>query len=195
MSGHTAGRRTRPPAPRTPPRARPAAVVVAVLLALALIAVAVVAVRDLALAQGWATGTPWIRSVLNGLDGLGPSTGLAVVGALVGIVGLLLMWLGLRPGRRTHLRGPGDADLWLSRGAVAALAQSTADRVAGVVSADASRTSRRRIIVDVVASANPDADTRSDPQAVTERVRTALEADIAPLTGASIKVRTTEVPR
>ncbi len=195
MSRDTAGRRTRPSAPRTPPRARPAAVVVAPVLALVLIAVAVVAVRDLALTQGWAAGTPWAPSLLDGLDGLSPSAGLAAAGTLVALTGLVLVWLGLKPGRRTHLRGAGEADLWLSTGAVAALAQSTADRVAGVVSADASRTSRRRVTVDVVTTANPAADTHSDSQAVTERVRTALDADVAPLTGASIKVRTTEMPR
>lgn len=178
MSTHTA--------PRAQPRRAPVAVPTATVLALVLIAVAVVAVRDLALSQGWAAGTPLVPDLVEGLDGVRASVGLAIGGGVVALVGLLLVWLGLRPGRRTHLRVAGDADLWLSPGAVAAIAQETADRLPGVVSAESSLRSRRRVVVDIVAQ---------DAAAVSEHVRAVLDEQVGRLTGASIKVRATEVPR
>jgi len=175
-----------PTAPRAQPRRAPIAVATSTVLALVLIAVAVVAVRDLALSQGWAAGTPLVPDLVEGLDGARASVGLAVGGGIVALIGLLLLWLGLRPGRRTHLRVAGDADLWLSPGAVAAIAQETADRLPGVVSAESSLRSRRRIVVDIVAQ---------DAAAVAEHASAVLDDQVGRLTGASIKVRATEVPR
>ncbi|MGH3349727.1 MAG: DUF6286 domain-containing protein [Nocardioides sp.] len=173
-------------APRTQPRRAPIAVPTAIMLAIVLVAVAVVAVRDLALSQEWAAGTPVVPDLVEGLDGVRSSVGLAIGGGVVALVGLVLAWLGLRPGRRTHLRVAGDADLWLSPGAVAAIAQETADRLPGVVSAESSLRSRRRVIVDIVAQ---------DAVAVAEHVSAALDDEVGRLTGARIKVRATEVPR
>lgn len=176
----------RPAAPRTQPRRAPVAIATAAVLALVLIAAAVVTVRDLALSQGWAAGTPLVPDLVEGLDGVRSSVGLAIGGGVVALVGLVLVWLGLRPGRRTHLRVVGDADLWLSPGAVAAIAQETADRLPGVVSAESSLRSRRRVVVDIVAQ---------DAATVAEHVSAVLDDQIGRLTGAGIKVRATEVPR
>lgn len=192
MSTHTVeqGEQTeqvaRPAAPRVQPRRAPVAVPTAIVLALVLIAIAVVVVRDLAFSQGWAPGTPLVPDLVEGLDGVRASVGLAIGGGVVALIGLLLAWLGLRPGRRTHLRVAGDADLWLSPGAVAAIAQETADRLPGVVSAESSLRSRRRVVVDIVAQ---------DAATVAEHVSAVLDDQVGRLTGASIKVRATEVPR
>ncbi|MFD4327541.1 DUF6286 domain-containing protein [Nocardioides sp. NPDC058538] len=176
----------RPAAPRVQPRRAPVAVATATVLAIVLIAFAVVAIRELALSQGWAAGTPLAPDLVEGLDGLRASVGLAIGGGAIALIGLVLLWLGLRPGRRTHLRVAGDADLWLSPGAVAAIAQETADRLPGVVSAESSLRSRRRVVVDIVAQ---------DAAAVAEHVSAVLEDQVGRPTGASIKVRATEVPR
>ena len=48
-----------------PPVNRNRAVAVGVVLAAALVAVAVVAVRDLAVAQGWASGEHWLAEALK----------------------------------------------------------------------------------------------------------------------------------
>ncbi|MER6974790.1 DUF6286 domain-containing protein [Nocardioides sp. NPDC000445] len=176
----------RPAAPRTQPRRAPVAVATAIVLALVLIAFAVVAVLELALSQGWAAGTPLAPDLVEGLDGVRASVGLAIGGGVITLVGLVLLWLGLRPGRRTHLRVAGDADLWLSPGAVAAIAQETADRLPGVVSAESSLRSRRRVVVDIVAQ---------DAAAVAEHVSAVLDDQVGRPTGAGIKVRATEVPR
>ena len=62
----------------------------------------------------------------------------------------LLVAAALAPARATHRRVAGSEDLWLSPGAVAALAGATADRAAGVVSAEVTRSTRRRVTLEVV---------------------------------------------
>lgn len=184
-----------PPVPRTQPRRAPVVVLAATVLALVLIGIAVVAVRDLLVSQGWATGSPIAPALVDGSDGLRASVGLAIGGGVVALAGLVLIWLGLRPGRRTHLRVTGDADLWLAPGAVAALAQETADRLPGVMSADSSRSTRRRAVVDIVVAERSTPDGPQEAAAVAEHVRAVLDEEVGRLTGASVKVRATEVPR
>ncbi|MBC7275781.1 DUF6286 domain-containing protein [Nocardioides sp.] len=186
---------SRPPVPRAQPRRTPVVVLAATVLALVLIGIAVVAVRDLLVSQGWATGSPIAPALVDGSDGLRATVGLAIGGAVVALAGLVLIWLGLRPGRRTHLRVRGDADLWLAPGAVAALAQETADRLPGVMSADSSRSTRRRTVVDIVVAERSTPDGPQGAAAVAEHVRAVLDEEVGRLTGASIKVRATEVPR
>lgn len=197
MSTHTVepsvGQVARPAVPRAQPRRAPFVVPVAVVLALGLIAIAVVAVRELLVSQGWAAGSVVVPDLVAGPVGLSPSVGLAVAGGAVALVGLVLLWLALRPGRRTHLRASGGADLWIAPGAVAAVAQETADRLPGVVSADSSRSTRRHVVVDVVVAAPRTAD--APQETVTEHVRAVLDEEIGRPTGAGIKVRATEVPR
>jgi len=171
----------------TPPKARPAASVVAVVIALALVALAVVSVRDLAISQDWTTGTPWSLALAQAFDGLKATTGVLAIGIAIGVVGLLLVFLAVKPAHSTHLRGKVDSDLWLSASAVAALAQNIADRAPGVISADTSRATGRKIVVDVVTS--------QDRQAVTDRVNTAIQSQLQGLTKAKITVRTKEVAR
>lgn len=204
MSTHTleqtgtlepSGPSARPKTPRAQPRRTPVVVLVAALLALLLIGLAVVAVRDLLISQGWATGSPVAPALVDGSDGLRSSVGLAVAGGVVALIGLVIVWLALKPGRRTHLRASGDADLWLSPGAVAALAQETADRLPGVMSADSSRSTRHRIVVDVVVAPRGTADGRQGAGGVVEHVNAVLADEVGWLTEAPIKVRATEVPR
>lgn len=170
---------------RTPPRARPAAVPVALLAAAALVAVGVVAVRDLAVSQGWSAGSPWIPDLVQPLDGLQASTGLSIGGGIAALVGFLLVRSALKPGRPTHLRASGETDLWLEPRALGALAQSVADRVAGVVSAEATRSGRRRVVIEVV--------TTEDEEAVTARVRSAVDQHVGHLTATTIVVRAKEI--
>jgi hypothetical protein len=171
----------------TPPKARPAAALGAALIAVVLIAVAVVAIRELAVSQRWASGSPWSLDAVRALDGLTPSVGVAAAGVVIALLGLVLVWLALKPAARTHLQAHADGDLWLSAPAVAALARGVADRAPGVISADATRVSRRRITVEVVTS--------GDPAAVAERVDSALQSQVQGLTRAAVTVRTREVSR
>ncbi|WP_137292876.1 DUF6286 domain-containing protein [Nocardioides dongxiaopingii] len=175
------------PTDRTPPRARPVAALAAPVLALALVAVAVVAVRDLLVDRGRVGGTPWSRDLVDAADGLTASTALTVAGLAAAVVGLLLVVAALLPGRRTHLRGSAAADLWVSPGALAALAQTVADRSPGVVSAATTRVGRRRVTVEVVA--------REGEPGVRDAVRAALDDGPGALTAATVGVRLQEVPR
>lgn len=173
--------------PTRPPRARPGATPLAVLLALGLVALAVVGIHDLAAARGWSNGPVWVADLAERLDGLTATTGVVAASIGAGVVGLLLVVLALAPARRTHLRVRGEQDLWVSRGAVAALAGATADRAPGVISAEVTRSSRRRVTVEVV--------TQRDRDEVTAGVRSALDGSLADLTGTRVAVRTTELPR
>lgn len=169
------------------PRARPAATGLGVLVALLWVALAVVAIRELTVGQGWATGESWLPAALDALQGRTADVATAALGGLVALLGLVVLCLALKPGRATHLATTDDHDVWLSRGALAALAHGVVDRQAGVVSVDARSTRRRRVTVRVVA--------RDDRAGVEQRVRTALAARVEPLTRQRFAVDVEEVAR
>ncbi len=132
------------------PKRRPVVTWPALLIAIALVGLAVVAVRDLAVAQGWASGERWSETLLSGLDGLtaGPAT--TTVGVLAALIGLALILTVLRPARRTHLPTPAsEAEVWISRRALRQLAEDAVQRVPGVESVSAS--AGRRLTVRATA--------------------------------------------
>ena len=133
-----------------PPVSPHRAVAIGVVVALALVGVAVVAVRDLAVAQGWATGEPWLGAGVRSLDGLEPSAGVLAVATAVGVLGLLLVLAGLLPAKRRHVPAAGDARLWSSPSAIAEVTRGAVDRSQGVVAARVARSSRGRVVLDVV---------------------------------------------
>jgi hypothetical protein len=169
--------------PSTPPRAVPIALVLGIVLALVLIGLSVVTIRDLAIAQGWAAGTAWIPSLVDSLDGLGSSVGMAVAGGVLALVGVALLLAALKPGSRTHVRAARGGDLWLTPAAVASLAVSSVDRTRGVVSAQASRVTRRGATVQVITHGAGDAEARS-----------AAESGVGGLTPMRITVQSKEMP-
>lgn len=169
--------------PSTPPRAVPIALVLGVVIALLLIALSVVAIRDLAVAQGWAAGDLWLPTLVDSLDGLGSSIGLAVAGGALALVGLALLLAALKPGSRTHVRATRGGDLWLTPAAVASLAVSSVDRTRGVVSAQASRVTRRGATVQVITHGADDTE-----------ARTAADNGVGSLTPMRISVQTKEMP-
>lgn len=173
--------------PTRPPRARPGATPVAVLLALGLVALAVVGIHDLAAARGWSDGAPWVPDLVDRLDGLTASAAVVALSVAAAVVGLLLVLVALAPARRTHLPVDGDHDVWVSPAAVGALARAAADRAPGVISAETTRTTRRRVTVEVV--------TQRDETEVTAGVRAAVDGSLVGLTRTRVGVRTTELPR
>lgn len=177
-------------APRrtAPPRRTPVSTWTALVPAALLVAVAVVAVRDLVVSQGWSSGTPWVSTAVDRLDGLGASTGLAVVGGAVALLGVVLLLVAVMRGRRTHLpvtdaRVPDDTDVWLTPDALGELAHEIVDRTPGVVSADVRRAGRRKVVVETVGA--------GDPGAVVDTARAAVEAELGGLTPARLVVRPT----
>lgn len=134
--------------PVAAPRARPAASGVSVVLGLALVGVAVVAVHDLAVDRGWASGQSWIGTVVDRLDGLRADVPVLVAGIVAAVVGLWLVWLAVKPAAPTHDTTPGEADVWITPRAVRALAAGAAESTPGVAAATA-RGRRGRLVVTV----------------------------------------------
>jgi hypothetical protein len=169
--------------PLKEPTAAPAASRAALVLGLVLIALAVVLVRDLAAAEGWTSGTPWTVQLAEDLDGLTASTGLAVLGAVLAVVGLLVALSALLPARRTHVPLDDAPDTWITPAAVAALAQGVADRSAGVLAARTEKVSRRSVRIAVTAA--------SDAGSVAQAAQRDVDSALRGLTSPSVRVRGT----
>jgi hypothetical protein len=113
------------------PRALPAASWLGPLAALVLIGVGVVLGQE-ALFRWGVVDTSWLGSLLTGLDGMRAGSWTVPAGVVLVLLGLVLLFLALKPRRRTHVRVDGDADLWMSPTALAALARDAAEGVPGV---------------------------------------------------------------
>lgn len=170
---------------RPAPRARPIAVWPGVLAALLLVGVGVVGVRDFIVDRGWVGGTPWVTTVVADLDGQRPHVWVVIVAVVAVLLGLLILFAGLKRARRTHVGVQVDADLWLSRGALAELAQSVAHRQEGVVSATAEVRRGRKVGVSVVA--------RDDAPVVLATIESAVEDALGDLTPYSYVISVREV--
>lgn len=131
------------------PLARHRAVAIGIIIALGLVAVGVIAVRDLAVTQGWATGEPWLAEGLRSLDGLEATDGILAVATVAALLGLLLMYAGIRPAARRHVASGEVDQLWSSPSALAEVARSAADRAPGVVSARTARARKGRVVIEV----------------------------------------------
>ena len=132
-----------------PPALRHRSVPLAVLLGVLLVAFAVVAVRDLAVSQGWAQGEPWLAAGVRSLDGLEAGTATLVVATVVGLVGLLLLVIGVSPAQRRYVRATEATQLWSTPAAIGEVARTAADRAPGVLAARVGRATRRRIVLHV----------------------------------------------
>jgi hypothetical protein len=151
----------------------------AIALAVLLVALGVVVVRDALVIGGRIEGEPWIPPVVDQLDGVRPSVGLAVVGAVVALLGLWLVVVALRRRVRTRLDVASSPGTTIGIGDAARLAASAAQDVDRVLSARASAT-RRSVTVTVTVLEGDD---------VTDAVRTAVTERLAPLvTPLSVKV-------
>lgn len=164
------------------PTARPLATRVVAFYGVLGIVLGVVAVRDLAVAQGWAAGTPWFESAVDGLDGLSASAATTVVGVIIGVIGLAALICALLPARRTHDRTDASPGLWLSRPAIATLAERAAERTPGVYEASAA-VHRRRVVVRAAGF---------DEEAA-ERAESAVKRALGGVTDRRIIVKRTEV--
>ena len=169
------------------PRRRPAATLPGVLLAVVLIGVAVVGVHDLLTAEGWTSGRPWLDTLTDKIDGQGPSDASTAIAVLVALVGLVLLWTALRPARRTHQATPmEDGDVWISKRAVARLAEQAAQRTTGIESARVD-VRRRRIVVKATTGASS-----TSLEEVHERVEHNVGTALDGFSILRVKVRSTE---
>jgi hypothetical protein len=146
---------TSPRVPAKPPVAAPAATVLAGLLALTSIAVGVIAARDVLIWTGAITGTPWIATALNVLDGLTAEWWMLPAGIAVAVLGLLLVFAAVKPRRRTHrpLQVP---DTWITPRDVIRMTRGAGAAITGVATATATG-SARRITLTIIPLAGYDA--------------------------------------
>lgn len=170
------------PAPRRTASAR----VLGPVLGLVLIAVGVIGVQHLAAVQGWTTQASWATGVAEWLDGQGPEGTLLALVTVLGLLGVVLLGSALSLPRRSHryAGGEDDVELWITGGALAAVAADAADRAEGVLSARA-EASRRGVRVRVVGR---DADRRERRTEIAEAVRGAVQERLGDLPAGRIKV-------
>lgn len=137
-----------PPPTAKDPRGFARVTVFGVLWALALIALAVVAGHD-ALAYGkLISGKPWLESVLTAVDGMKPLFSWVVAAVVAVLIGLLLVYVALRPRPRLGTPVRAETGVFLLDGGLRRLAAGAAEDVDGVDTAKAS-TSGRRVSIDV----------------------------------------------
>jgi hypothetical protein len=153
---------------------RPAGVgIVGIILALAMVALGALAVYEAVVLLGWAAGEPPLTTFLSDQVVIDRDTLVAAHAPHAGLLGLLLLWTALKPGRRRGVRLDAATGVWLTWADVERLARTTAVRHDGVLSARA-RASRRRV--------NISAETTS--REVAPAVEAALAERLAPLSPA-----------
>lgn len=119
-------------APSTTPVARHAAVVIGFLL----LAVAVVCAREIWLRNSSSlTWESWVEPVLDTVGAATFETWMLPAGVGAVLLGLLLVWMALRPRRRTHERIPAEAPVWMRPVDIARAFTAAAHTVPGVATA------------------------------------------------------------
>lgn len=137
-------------APAPVPRRGPQVGWVGMLLALLLAGLGALLIYEALVQQSWLDGRPLVTTFLE--DGIriepdGETTALAV---LLTLVGLWLLWIALKPGRRKGVRLATHTGVWTTRADLERLVVGAARDVDGVLDADAQVGTRRaRLSVDV----------------------------------------------
>ncbi|AFR49740.1 DUF6286 domain-containing protein [Gordonia sp. KTR9] len=161
-----------------PPAALPGAAIAGAALGLGFIALGAVAVRDIAVRANWLDGREWSVTAAEWISDLQWQNWMwpAAVGAIV--LGLILLWVAVKPRRRTHLALAGGDGMWTRPGDVARRCSAAVSDLPGVLDADTVVTRRkirctvsvrpqgvdRQLIEDTVA--HTAAEVRSSPKVV-----------------------------
>lgn len=170
------------PIPLRAPAARP----VAYLVALALAVIGAMAGHDW-LARMEAIERPEIiAGFVDWLDRHGWDNALLPASVLSTLLGLALLYVAVRPRRRTHVRASGRADQWLRPVDVGRLAARAARRCPGVFDATAIATER-------TVGVTLDAGGAADDGALIAKVRDAVDDELAAALGEvpPVKIRAT----
>ena len=166
------------------PRATPVAAVTGLLVAVGFIALAVVGVRDLFVTQGWASGHPWARGAIDGVNHSTRANWVVPMAVIALVVGVVLLYVSFKPRRSTHHQVPGDdmaADVWVAHAALSRLAKAASEDVPGVLSAHP-KVSRRRIRVSLATTPGADRDQ------ITETATTQIRDRIGDLSDLPVKI-------
>ncbi|GGC75182.1 hypothetical protein IEU95_01230 [Hoyosella rhizosphaerae] len=150
------------------PKARPAAIAGAVTVIALLIGIAAVTINDLLVSQQWVTGQTVIPQALTTLDGQTPQPWFVPVGAGIAVLGVLFLYLAVKPRATTRVAGS-EQTVWFAPRAIADLARTTALDTVPVVKAKASAT-KRKVTVTATVFGSPPADLSDTiKQRLTER--------------------------
>ncbi|MEE3852786.1 hypothetical protein VZC37_20775 [Gordonia sp. LSe1-13] len=132
------------------PAANPAAAVMGAVIAASLLALGVVAARDLLVEAGWLTGPGWLHAAADWIADIRWWDWMWPMAIAMISVGVGLLWLAVRPRRRTHLSIAEHEVLWTRRVDVARSCSAVVCALPGV--ADATTVvGRRRAKVSVKA--------------------------------------------
>lgn len=156
-------------APRPSGRARTLGVVLSVVL----LGLAAVLLHDALVAAGALT-TGWVAGAADALGAVRPGAAATAAGAVLVLVGIVLVVAALTRGARTSRPFAGRAGLYLDDRDVARLSSATAQTVPGVLDAVSTAT-RRRVEVTVRTTGGP-----GTPEQVTDRVRQRLAVLASP---------------
>ena len=168
------------------PVANPTAAVPAILFALVLIGAGVVLGREALLNLGAIDGPEWVAPAAANLDGLTAQPWMLPGGIAAVVVGLIFVFVAIRPRRRTH-RALSEQDVWLRKGDVAAVARAAALDSVGVDSATAKAGNKK---VTVAVSTVSGTDTSELKSSVVTSVDDALRP-LASTPKVRTRVRTT----
>lgn len=155
------------------------------MLALLTLGLAVLALQTVAVTTGLAHGQQWVTRILQALDGLTPGSWAPPVAILLGLAGLWLLFIALRPrpAAATALRA--DTGVFLRPRDVARIARDAAEDVDGVDEAHVSAT-RRKVAVQARITGGG----QHTNNAIKEAVMTRLE----PLSATPrVKIKTSQV--
>lgn len=170
------------------PVASAAATWPAIVVALLALCTAVLAVQNAITHAGWVGAPSWAGKLASTVDGLTAQWWMLVPGAAAVVVGLWLLFLAVKPRRRTSVRGTGDTPLFVRPVDLARWSSDTARTIPLVIEAMSVAT-RKRVTVRVST-----AETAHD--SVREQVVNAVQERLAPLgapVSVAVKVRTERI--
>ncbi|MGB8405031.1 MAG: DUF6286 domain-containing protein [Mycobacterium sp.] len=121
---------------------------IAVVLALILLIGGVVVLREAGVVLGWVAGTPWIGTAATALNGLHSQWWMVPIGAGALVVGAWLVFMALRPRRKTVVAVDAAGSVWMRPSDVARLASYAASTVPGVEVLQ-SQATRRKVVLYV----------------------------------------------
>lgn len=162
------------------PAANPAAAVVGVLIGVALFGLAAIAIRDLLIELEWLSGAEWSRTAADWLVGIQWWDWMWPVAIALIISGLGLLWLAVRPRRRTHLSLAGYEVMWTRRGDIARRCSAAVSTLSGVRHAT-TVVGRRTVTVTVTTREAVDrASVESEIDRVVGEVLSSIDAPLRP---------------
>ncbi|AZG48719.1 DUF6286 domain-containing protein [Gordonia insulae] len=139
------------------PAANPAAAMVGTLLGLVMLGLVVVVIRDLLIRIGWVSGSEWLHAAADWVAGIRWWNWMWALAIGLVLVGVAMIWLAVRPRRRTHLSLSGYEVMWTRRGDLARRCSAAVSTMPGVDHAS-TVVGRRKVTVTVTAHDAVDGD-------------------------------------